>query len=208
MLNVTKRRIDQAISLFSPLGVIHSRPQFGGYSLSAGKVMFALVAEGELYLRATRENEEKMKTLNMQQFIYHKRGIEILLRYFQVGEALWQQPGQLIALAEESIVGMESEKKKLSAEPIRLKDLPNINLSMERLLWQVGIKNSTELRLQGAISAYVKLYMLKRDIGLNMLFALEGAILGYHKAALPDSSRHNLEHWFNSFKQEGWAAKE
>jgi len=203
MLNETKKRIVQAVALFTPLGFIHSRTQFGGFSLSSGNAMFALVSEGELYLRATLDNEAMMKQLNMPQFIYRKRGVEILLRYFQVNEALWLQPERLIAMADESIRGMQSEKKAHSSSPKRLKDLPNINLSMERLLWQVGVKNSAELRVQGAIRTYVKLSSAKKGTGLNMLFALEGAILGYHKSVLPDQSRHKLAHWFSIFEQEG-----
>ncbi|EIC84764.1 TfoX/Sxy family DNA transformation protein [Serratia sp. M24T3] len=203
MLNATKARVAQAIKVLIPLGLIQSRPQFGGYSLSSGGAMFALVAEGELYLRATHENEAMMKQLAMRQFIYPKRGIEISLRYFQVDEALWQQPQRLIELANDSIAGMHSEQAQKKNNPARLKDLPNISLSMERLLWQVGVKSFDELRSQGAINTYVKLTLINKKAGLNMLFALEGAILGYHQTVLPDASRHELINWFNLQRQEG-----
>ncbi|MCC3701164.1 TfoX/Sxy family DNA transformation protein [Rouxiella badensis] len=202
MLNETKKKIAQSIALLSPLGVIHSRPQFGGYSLSYGDAMFALVADGELYLRATNENEEIMRQMAMRQFVYHKRGIEILLRYFQVGESLWQQPERLIKLANDAIRGMQIEKAAKKNDPRRLKDLPNINLSMERMLWQIGVKNSAELRMQGAIKTYVKLCSVKKVPGILTLFALEGAILGYHMSVLPVPSRARLTDWFNIFTQE------
>lgn len=197
MLNATKARVEQAINTLAPLGTVRSRPQFGGYSLSSGGAMFALIAEGELYLRATVENEVMMKQLEMRQFIYPKRGIEISLRYFQVDEALWQQPQRLIELANDAIKGMQSEKAAKKNRPSRLKDLPNINLSMERLLWQVGVKTFDDLRSQGAINTYVKLASANRRGGISMLFALEGAILGYHQTVLPDASRHQLTQWFN-----------
>ncbi len=197
MLNATKARVEQAINTLAPLGIVQSRPQFGGYSLSSGGAMFALIAEGELYLRATVENEVMMKQLEMRQFIYPKRGIEISLRYFQVDEALWQQPQRLIELANDAIKGMQSEKAAKKNSPSRLKDLPNINLSMERLLWQVGVKTFDDLRSQGAINTYVKLASANRRGGISTLFALEGAILGYHQTVLPDASRHQLTQWFN-----------
>lgn len=37
---------------FSGLGKVQSRALFGGYSLAVDNTVFAMVAEGELYLRA------------------------------------------------------------------------------------------------------------------------------------------------------------
>lgn len=198
MLNETKVRVTQSVTMFASLGDIQSRPQFGGYSLSSGGAMFALVADGELYLRATRENENMMKQLAMRQFIYPKRGMEILLRYFQVDETLWQQPERLIELANDSIKGMQSERTAKKNVPLRLKDLPNINLSMERLLWQIGVKSFEQLCAEGAIQTYQKLVSMNKQGGIGVLFALEGAILGYHQNVLPDASRQELTQWFNA----------
>lgn len=202
MLKDTQEMVDQTTELLLPLGPVHSRPQFGGYSLSSRGAMFAIVSEGELYLRATQDNENRMRALSMQQFVYYKRGMDILLRYFRVNEALWQEPDQLIALADESIRGMENEKAARNDQPRRLKDLPNINLTLERILWQIGVKNSAELRNQGAISTYVKICTLKKELGLGTLLALEGAILGFHKSVLPPQSHTQLLTWFNNFQQD------
>lgn len=202
MLKATKERVDQSIALLASLGEVRSRAQFGGFSLSLRGSMFALVAEGELYLRAAQDNENMMRALMMPQFVYYKRGMEILLRYFRVDETLWQHPDQLIALADESIRGMESEKAARKSQPRRLKDLPNINLTLERTLWQVGVKDAAELRVQGAIGTYVKICALKKETGLNTLLALEGAILGFHKSVLPTQSHAMLLNWFNSFQQD------
>lgn len=202
MLNETKNRVNQSIALFAPLGAIRCRTQFGGFSLSSDNAMFAVVSEGDLYIRAAFDNDTIMKQLNMQQFIYRKRGIDILLRYFKVNDALWQQPEKIIALADEAIRGVQSERKARKTDPKRLKDLPNFNLSMERMLWQIGVKDSAELRIQGSIRTYVKLCSVNKGTGLSMLFALEGAILGFHKSVLPEHTRHKLIHWFNIFEQE------
>lgn len=42
-----KLRIKQTRTLFSQLGEIKTRSQFGGYSVAADGVMFALILEGE-----------------------------------------------------------------------------------------------------------------------------------------------------------------
>jgi len=198
MINQSKKRISQSQQLFASLGNIRSRSQFGGYSLSANGIMFALISDGELYLRATLENEKQFCLMGMESLIYRKRGIPISLRYFKVGERLWKDPDCLVHLAKSSLEGMLNEIKIRKNGDARLKDLPNITLSLERLLWQVGISTSSELRAQGACTTYLKLCSVKQNIGLNVLMALEGAILGYHEAALPHDARISLTQWFIS----------
>jgi len=157
MIQKTKSRVAQAKSLLSSLGNIRSRSQFGGYSLSVESTIFALVSDGELYLRETCENEQMLHALQCNPMIYRKRGLEVSLRYFEVNEELWQEPQRLLLLAAQSLQGTLQEHEAKKSSNKRLKDLPNINLSIERLLWRIGIHSYRELRLQGAISTYVKL---------------------------------------------------
>lgn len=79
---------------------------------------------------------------------------------------------------------------------VRLKDLPNLSASLERLLWRVGIKNASDLRLEGAKRCYLKLRALRGSLGINILLSLAGAISGYHYAALPLMIRVELIEWF------------
>lgn len=198
MINLTKTRVSESQKLFASLGSIRSRSQFGGYSLSANGIMFALVAEGYLYLRATPENEMHFRRMGMESLIYRKRGIAIALRYFKVDEKLWQDTAQLLTLAKSSLQGMLDDIKTKKDGEARLKDLPNISLNLERLLWQVGVSTSSQLRAQGACETYLKLRTIKSNLGLNVLLALEAAIQGFHHAALPMASREVLMKWFTS----------
>lgn len=187
------------MAIFAPLGKIRTRTQFGGFSLSADGAMFALVSDGDLYLRASAETEAHFSRKKMERLIYRKRGMDVKLRYFKVNPAQWEDPDVVRKLGKYSLKGMlrEIEVRKCN-EAGRLKDLPNLSLALERLLWQVGIANSGELRTQGACKTYLKLCaMKKKNLGLSLLMALEGAILGFHEAALPMASRETLTHWFN-----------
>ncbi len=49
---ISYKRIYQSQEYFSVLGKVKSRALFGGYSLAVDNTVFAMVAEGELYLRA------------------------------------------------------------------------------------------------------------------------------------------------------------
>lgn len=186
------------MELFASLGNIRARSQFGGYSLSANRVMFALVSDGELYLRASHETEEYFCEQGMERLIYRKRGMAVLLRYFKVSKAQWEKPRALRRMAMLSLGGMQRDiDRRKNNEAGRLKDLPNLTLALERMLWEVGIENSDDLRLQGACVTYEKLCAVKKDLSINILMALEGAILGFHEAALPMASRELLTQWYN-----------
>ncbi|MFF6009296.1 MULTISPECIES: TfoX/Sxy family DNA transformation protein [unclassified Rahnella] len=197
MISQSKKRILQCTELFASLGNIRARSQFGGYSLSADRVMFALVSDGELYLRASDETEQYFCELGMERLIYRKRGMPVFLRYFKVSKAQWEKPRKLRQMAMLSLTGMQHDiNKRKKNEAGRLKDLPNLTLALEKLLWEVGIENSGDLKSLGSCLTYKKLCTVKKDLGINILMALEGAILGFHEAALPMSSRESLIQWY------------
>ncbi|CNH20423.1 TfoX/Sxy family DNA transformation protein [Yersinia pekkanenii] len=196
MKNTSENKIIQAQICFDFLGNITVRSQFGGYGLLANGIMFALVSEGELYLRAHDKVENLFRARGMTNLVYAKRGLPVLLRYYWVDSLLWDDVSTLHNFARQAYQGAKAEVLSKKGPAVRLKDLPNLSASLERLLWKVGIKNATELRLEGAKCCYLKLRALRRSLGVNVLLALAGAISGYHHAALPLMMRSELIEWF------------
>ncbi len=82
----------------------------------------------------------------------------------------------LINFVQLAYQGAVTEALNKKYRALRLKDLPNLSIGIERLLWKVGIKNVSELRLKGAKSSYLQLRALKSSLGVNILLALAGAI--------------------------------
>ncbi|GAB7214488.1 hypothetical protein OS42_10990 [Dickeya oryzae] len=117
------------------------------------------------------------------------------LNYYLVAEALWQDESALLELARLSLQGARQDKAARK-RCIRLKDLPNINHDLERLLWKVGIRNIDELHRLGAKTSYLKLRTISQNLSVNVLLALAGAICGVHQAALPQGIRSELLEWF------------
>ncbi|MGM3162910.1 TfoX/Sxy family DNA transformation protein [Dickeya undicola] len=197
MKGLCDKRILQAKAVFAPLGNILSRSQFGGYSIAADGVIFALVSSGELYLRAAQDNEDFFLDRLTPKLIYTKRGLPVSLNYYLVGEVLWRDEPRLLELASQSLQGARQDKAT-KKRCIRLKDLPNINHDLERLLWKVGIRNIDELHRLGAKISYLKLRSVSQNLSVNVLLALAGAICGVHQAALPQGMRSELIEWFES----------
>ncbi|ACS86473.1 TfoX/Sxy family DNA transformation protein [Musicola paradisiaca] len=197
MKKLCEKRILQSKTVLAPLGKITSRSQFGGYSIAANQVIFALVTHGELYLRASKLNEHLFQGRQMPGLIYTKRGIPIPLNYYLVDETLWQSEQTLLELARFSLQGANNDKIA-KVQSARLKDLPNLNHGLERLLWKAGIKNIDDLRQLGAKSCYLRMRAVKQNLSVNILLALAGAICGIHQAALPAVMRRELLEWYES----------
>jgi len=199
----SKQKIEQTKQRLSALGTVESRTQFGGYSLSVEKTVFAVVAEGELYLRACEQvqpyiSERKMRPLN-----FIKRGMPVELNYYCVDSALWSDDEQLIALSSLCLQGARQERQK-RLQNRRIKDLPNMGNRMETLLRDVGICSIDMLIEQGAKRSWLKLRENNKHLGLSVLLSLEGAIMGRHYQALPAEVREELCAWFKQHAhQEG-----
>ncbi|UQY45594.1 TfoX/Sxy family DNA transformation protein [Erwinia sp. PK3-005] len=190
------QRIIQSKQQLAALGNITVRSQFGGYSLAVEKVVFALVTEGELYLRASEPLKRYLRTQSLPALVIDKRGMAIKLRYYRIDDALWNNPPLLLTLSQ-SALALAQRQKSARQNNVRLKDLPNMGIRMEMLLREIGINSVCALREAGAKRCWLRLRMRNQHLGLNCLMALQGAISGHHQAALPAEIKQELRDWFN-----------
>lgn len=187
--------VEQSKTHLAALGDIESRTQFGGYTLSVEKVVFAFINDDALYLRACEAVTNYATQCPMEPLIYSKRGMPVTLSYYKVDTHLWQKPEQLMQL---SVSALRAAREELQTRyvSLRLKDLPNLSLRMEMMLHKVGICSVKHLCEMGAKKSWLKLRAINKNIGLKTLLALEGAISGHHEAALPREVRDELCAWY------------
>jgi len=192
----SKRKIAEAKQRLAQLGEVQSRTQFGGYCLAVEKTVFAVVAQGELYLRACEEVQSYIVERKMTPLSLSKRGVPVELNYYRVDGALWSDGEQLVAISQLCLQGAKQQQRERQNNR-RLKDLPNMGIRMEMLLRQVGISTIEMLVQQGAKRSWLLLRNNNKNLGLTVLFALQGAIVGRHYAALPQEMKEELRLWFN-----------
>ena len=70
--------------------------------------------------------------------------------------------------------------------------LRNIGPKSAAWLRQTGIRSQEDLEAVGALAAYVRVKRAGFKPSLNLLYALEGAILGCHWQEIPESRRSEL----------------
>ncbi|CAD5354334.1 MULTISPECIES: TfoX/Sxy family DNA transformation protein [Enterobacter] len=200
MKKISYERIYKSQEYLSPLGEIHHRALFGGYTLAVDDAVFAMVSDGELYLRACEESATYCVKHPSSFLTLVKRGRPVLLNYYRVDEGLWQDRQKLLQLSSYALDAARKERS-LRYQRNRLKDLPNLTFQIEVLLYEAGITNEETLRELGAKTSWLKIRSKNRALSIKVLFALEGAIEGMHEAALPANIRRELTEWFNTLPE-------
>lgn len=71
---------------FSTFALVTSRSMFGGYGLFVDGAMFALVADGALYLKADDANRHRFEAAGMQPWTYETRGRAMQMGYYPIPE--------------------------------------------------------------------------------------------------------------------------
>jgi len=75
----------------------------------------------------------------------------------------------------------------VSAEKLR-----NIGPKSAAWLRQVGLRTPEDLRAAGAVGAFIKVRRAGFKPSLNLLYSLEGALVGCHWQEIPESRRQQL----------------
>ncbi len=71
--------------------------------------------------------------------------------------------------------------------------LPNVGPKSAAWLRQVGIRTQAELAETGSVAAFVKIRRAGFKPSLNLLYSLEGALLGCHWQQVPPDRRDRLK---------------
>ena len=68
------------------IGSVHAKRMFGGHGIFLDKLMFALIADDVLYLKADKETENEFRKKGLDAFTYDKKDKTLSLSYYQAPE--------------------------------------------------------------------------------------------------------------------------
>lgn len=90
---------DYLVELLAPLGPVTAKRMFGGFGLYLDGLMFAIIVDDSLYLKADAENRAAYAARDMAPFVYERQGKPVAMAYHALpGEALDDRE-DLLALA-------------------------------------------------------------------------------------------------------------
>jgi len=96
---------------FADLGDIHCRKMFGGYGVYCDGLMFGLVADDVLYLKAGPGNAELFREKELEQFEYPRGGKMIKMSYYQAPEVIFEDQQEAVSWGRKSVDCARSAKK-------------------------------------------------------------------------------------------------
>lgn len=82
--------------LLQGMGHIQAKKMFGGYGIYHEGLMFGLVADDNLYLKADAENRAQFEALGLSPFCYNKQGKAVIMSYYQAPADMLEDHEQAI----------------------------------------------------------------------------------------------------------------
>ena len=99
--------------VFELFGTIQIRKMFGGYGVYHDGLMFALVADETLYLKADAENAKFFEEQGLAQFAYQREGKMAKMSYYQAPAEFMEDREQAAILARCSYdAALRAQRKK------------------------------------------------------------------------------------------------
>ena len=84
--NVEKEFVSYVVDLMQSIGSVRAKGMFGGHGIFLEELMFGLIADSTLYLKADKETEPEFKAIGLEAFTYNKKGKEYKMSYYQAPE--------------------------------------------------------------------------------------------------------------------------
>ena len=87
---------DYLQELLKHFGPIQVKRMFGGEGIYHEGLMFALIADDTLYLKADEHNRAEFEQLGLPAFRYNKQGKEVTMSYYQAPADMLEEPEQAV----------------------------------------------------------------------------------------------------------------
>jgi len=100
------------------LGPVSVRRMFGGAGIYADGVMFGLIADDTLYLKADEKTKRDFEVEGLGPFVYEGGGRTIAMSYWRIPERLLDDPDEMAAWAR---TALGVAQRATAAKPKRFK---------------------------------------------------------------------------------------
>jgi DNA transformation protein len=113
--------VEHVVEMLQPLGDVSARSMFGGWGVYCDGLMFALIANDELYLKGDDQTEAEYAAASMAPFIYEnpKGTKRIEMSYYAATAEAMDDPVELLQWAKKGVAaaarGADAKKPKKKA---------------------------------------------------------------------------------------------
>ncbi|MBE0624798.1 MAG: TfoX/Sxy family protein [Burkholderiales bacterium] len=108
--------VDYVMELFGPFGTVTARRMFGGHGVYLDGLMFAIVSEDTLYLKADEMNRIEFEQADCEIFSYTRKSKRARLNFFRAPEDAMESPELMLPWARTAYAAaLRTNAKKLAA---------------------------------------------------------------------------------------------
>lgn len=105
--------VSYLMELLAPFGNVRAKRMFGGHGIFRDELMFGIVADETLYLKADAENRADFEARGLERFVYYKQGKPMYLSYYQAPEEVLDDSADMLIWAKMSFAAaIRSRTKK------------------------------------------------------------------------------------------------
>jgi DNA transformation protein len=177
---------EDLVDALQSVGPVTGKRMFGGLGFYLDGLFFALLFRERLYFKVDERNRGDYEARGMEPF-RPPRG-KSSLAYYEVPLEVLEDRRALKAWAAKSIEAARTSGGKKKLEPARLALGP---VARGRLA-EVGIRTRADLERIGSVAAFRRIREAHPRAPVDLLYALEGALLGLRWNQLPDAVERNL----------------
>ena len=110
---VEKEFVAYVVELMQSIGPVRAKGMFGGHGIFLDELMFGLVADSTLYLKADKETESEFKEKGLEAFTYNKKGKAFKMSYYQAPEEALEDSEEMNSWANKAYsVALRAAAKK------------------------------------------------------------------------------------------------
>jgi len=108
-----KEFVNYIVDLMQSIGSVQAKAMFGGHGLFLDKLMFGLIADGVLYLKADDTSIKEFRDKDLEAFTYNKKGKEFTISYYQCPEEALESSEEMNVWANKAYgVALTAASKK------------------------------------------------------------------------------------------------
>lgn len=175
-------------------GDIERRSMFGGTGFFVRGAMFALLKEDRIYLRGGPKLTDTLLERECKKFVHVKKSSTAIVNYYDITELYDQDSPDLRELISASLYNSIAEKEYRDSNlHKRLRDLPNLRLTIERMLKKAGVQDVDTFFSMGPHELFCKVRDAHGyDVDIKLLWMFAGAQSGTHWTLLSEDMKQQL----------------
>lgn len=188
---MTEQNFIQYVKKF---GDFQKRSMFGGTGLFKEDAMFALLSNERVFIRGGDKLDNELSQLGCEKYRHVKKQTTATVNYYDVTALFVSGDSRMDRLVDESIEYSVSEREfKRSSANRRLRDLPNMQLTLERMVKKAGIEDVETFVQLGASEVFSKVKeTYGSDVDVKLLWKFAGAIEGIHWKLIQEPRKRQL----------------